>query len=460
MRRGASIKAALAALGAASALVVAPGAASASVGSFAMAVQPDGRILVAGGSGRVGGAASGDEFGAVVRYKRDGGLDRSFGGGDGVALVRRMLPLTAIALQPNGRILVTAPLGDGRGLARLLPSGQLDPSFGSGGIINGGTSTAWHPTSVAVGGGGAIFVGGMTGYLDEPAEHWYGSLYRIAPDGRRGEWVGSMTSREGRPGEPKTFVNDFVIERGRVIGAGTLAAREPGARSQAVLARLVPGLTTAGSASGPDPSFGAGAGLVTSSFFPASPAPEAANALAWDEGRSKLLLAGQAGSKLLLARYTAGGILDTRFGRGGAAVTGGGRPGPAAANAVAVEAGGGILIAGKSEYGCRGGSCAGLLLARYKASGKLDHRFAGTGFVSPRVDTRAYGGPATEIAYEVAARPPGSVLVGGLVTGPGSSRFFLRRYLADGRPDPVFGDRGRLTTLPLVVGTPAPGSGR
>ena len=74
------------ALGLVVAFCAAPGAAGASVGNFAMAAQPDGKVLVAGGSGRVGGAASGREFGAVVHYDPDGSLDRSFGAGDGVAL--------------------------------------------------------------------------------------------------------------------------------------------------------------------------------------------------------------------------------------------------------------------------------------------------------------------------------------------------------------------------------------
>jgi len=457
MRRGASIKAALGALTAAVLLAAAPGSAGASVGNFAMAVQPNGKIVVAGGSGRVGGAASGTEFGAVVRFKRDGSIDRRFGDGDGVALIREMKPFTAIALQPDGRIVLTAEAAGKGGLARLLPDGHLDGNFGFAGIIAPGASSAWFPTSVGIGGDGAIYVGGMTGYLNDPGEHWYGSLYRVESGGLSGEWVGSMTSREGLPGEPKTYLNDFVFgPGGTVVGAGWLAARQPGARTQAVLARMLPATTSAGLATGPDPSFGGGAGLVTSNFFP--PSPETANALSQDRG--KLLIAGQSGGKLLLARYSAGGILDTRFGRGGAFVSGGGRAGEAEANALAVQRRGGIFAAGGSAYGCGGKQCEGLLLTRHKQNGKLDRRFGGDGVLTPRVETRVYGTPATEVAYDLAAQGQDKVLVGGLVSGPGSSRFFLRRYLEDGRPDPSFGDRGRLTVLPLVAGTPVPGSGR
>jgi uncharacterized delta-60 repeat protein len=460
MRGHASIKAVLAALGAAAFLVAVPGSASASVGEFAMAVQPDGRILLAGGSGRIGGAVSGKEFGAVVRYERDGGLDRSFGGGDGVALIRQMQPFTALALQPDGRIVLTAELGGGGGVARLLPDGHLDGNFGFGGIIAPGASSAWFPTSVGIGGDGAIYVGGMTGYPEDPGEHWYGSLYRVDPGGLSGDWVGSMTNREGAPGEPKTYLKDFVFgPNGTVVGAGWLAVRQPGARSQVVLARMLPATTTLGLATGPDPSFGGGAGLVTPNFVPSSPASETANALSRDR-RKRLLIAGQADGRLLLARYSPGGILDRRFGSSGAFITSGGRSGEAEANAVAVQARGGIFAAGSSAYACGGERCEGLLLTRHKGNGRLDRGFGHAGVVSPRIKAKVYGTPASEVAYGVAARPEDKVLVAGLLTNPGSSRFFLRRYLGDGSPDPSFGDRGRLTTLPLVAGTPAPGSGR
>ncbi len=459
MRGGAFIGRAACALVLAIGTVAAPAAANASVGNFALAVQKDGRILLAGGSGRIGGAASGREFGALARYLPDGSLDRHFGGGDGIAFFRKLQPFTAVAVQANGRIVVTSPLGGDGGMARLLPNGRLDASFGIGGVINPGATTAFYPTKVAVSGDGTIFVGGMTGYLGDPGEHWYGRLYRISADGDNGDWVGSMTSGDGRPGEPKTFLNDFVFgPGGSVFGAGTSAMRQPEARSQAALAQLVPGPHSAGLIpAGPNPSFGGGAGLLSSNFFPDSPASEAANALGWD--RRRLLLAGEADERLMLARYSRDGVLDGRFGRGGAVFRK--IRESSVANALAVPSRGGILVAGSDSYACGGaGECKGLLLARFRVGGRLDGRFGVGGIVSPRVDTHAYGSPTAEVAHEVAGGAQGRVLVGGLLTGPGSSQFFLRRYLADGSPDLTFGDRGRVTTLPLVAGTPPPGSGR
>lgn len=443
MRGGGSIRRAAALLVALAGLVL-PATAGASVGNFGMAVQPDGKILVAGGSGRPIPEGRGREGGAVVRYLPDGRIDRNFGH-DGIVIANEVGPFTALGLAPDGRILLAAPIGQ---VARLLPDGRFDPSFGFGGIKAAGASAAYYPTSIAPGPHRSILVGGMTGYLIDPAEHLYGWLYRIAPDGRSGSLVGSMTTRDGRPGEPATFLNDFLVAAdGSVIGAGTAKAREVGAKTHAALARLLPaapsGIGT--EPEGPDPSFGAGVGLVESDFFPSSGLAESTNAIA--SARDGVVVAGQAEGGFMLARYRRGGSLDTGFGSAGVTVTEVHGPAFDSANAVIVQPGGGIVAAGSSDFGCRVG-CASLALARYARSGRLVRGFGKGGIVSPRIDTDAYGTPSTEIAYGLANQPHEGVLVGGLLGGRSNARFFLRRYLADGRPDKTFGDGGRVTIQP------------
>jgi len=430
------------------ALLLAPAAAHASVGNFAMAVQPDGKLLVAGGAGYSGGLSGGREYAAVVRYLPGGGLDRSFGGGDGVVLLPKQRPFTAIALQENGRILLTSPVGGEGGVTRLQPNGNLDRTFGSGGVLYAGASSSYYPTGIRVDRDGAIFVGGMTGYLNDSSEHWYGWLYRITSNGRTGEPTGGMTN--GESDKPKTFINDFVFDPGgSVIAAGTVAERRLEAKSHAALARLTKDPLGGGLVTEPDPSFGGGAGLVESNFFPASPSPETANALAWQRG--KLLVAGEANTDLVVSRYTADGLLDGGFGHRGFESVGFGRGHTNVANDLALGAKASIYAAGSSSHGCGSGGCASLLLARFGKDGKLAKRFGRGGLVSPSVDSKRYGRPAKEVAYAVIARPQGTILVGGLLTGPQSSRFFLRRYLADGTPDRSFGKGGRLTTVPVLA---------
>jgi uncharacterized delta-60 repeat protein len=105
-----------------------------------VAVQPDGKIVVSGSAYVFGQDAN---F-AVVRYNPDGSLDKSFGaGGIAVTPVRDGDAAdlsSAVALQPDGKIVVVGTsLILGReydfALARYNPDGSLDSGFGTGGKI-------------------------------------------------------------------------------------------------------------------------------------------------------------------------------------------------------------------------------------------------------------------------------------------------------------------------------------
>jgi len=95
-----------------------------------LALQTDGKILLAGGQ--------------VARFHRDGSLDSAFGR-EGRAAPD--LHARSVLVQPDGRIVAAggaaAPRGD-FAVARLLPSGQRDRSFGTAGRaaadLGGGTS--------------------------------------------------------------------------------------------------------------------------------------------------------------------------------------------------------------------------------------------------------------------------------------------------------------------------------
>ena len=99
----------------------------------AFAVQPDEKIVVAGDSS--------NEF-VVARYLPDGAVDQTFGQGGSVEFggADVFQPL-AVAIQGDGKIIVGGndrslyAGGDQSVVARLLPNGGLDPSFGTGGEI-------------------------------------------------------------------------------------------------------------------------------------------------------------------------------------------------------------------------------------------------------------------------------------------------------------------------------------
>ena len=104
-------------------------------GADALAIQPDGKIVVAG--------TRGDDI-VVLRYLTNGTLDSSFGTkGSTVTNVGEREQVTDIALQPDGRIVVSGKASesgqfwpDSRTvLLRYLPSGSPDSNFGTDGRV-------------------------------------------------------------------------------------------------------------------------------------------------------------------------------------------------------------------------------------------------------------------------------------------------------------------------------------
>jgi uncharacterized delta-60 repeat protein len=101
-------------------------------------LQPDGKIVIAGSSGD---QLNSDLDFLVLRLSPDGSYDNSFDG-DGIVLTA-LLPggydeeAYALALQADGKILaagVTTNYGRG-GIVRYYPDGSLDPSFSNDGIL-------------------------------------------------------------------------------------------------------------------------------------------------------------------------------------------------------------------------------------------------------------------------------------------------------------------------------------
>ena len=109
-----------------------------SIQAYAVAVTPTDQIYV-------GGWVMTDNLAfGLARLNADGSLDASFGSGGRVATRLRSgyfdTPY-ALALQPDGKVVLAGgshSSKDGHvdmALARYLPTGALDPSFGSGGIV-------------------------------------------------------------------------------------------------------------------------------------------------------------------------------------------------------------------------------------------------------------------------------------------------------------------------------------
>jgi uncharacterized delta-60 repeat protein len=127
-----------------------------------VAIQDDGRILVAGAA-----SLGGTSIATVVRLLGDGSLDTSFGPGSGGATglnFGSFCEAWGLAVQDDGRIVVAGVAVDPTGVAvgRLTTAGLLDPTFGGDGTVTqaiGGVSDeGW---SVAVQRDQRIVVSGL-----------------------------------------------------------------------------------------------------------------------------------------------------------------------------------------------------------------------------------------------------------------------------------------------------------
>lgn len=187
-----------------------------------------------------------------------------------------------------------------------------------------------------------------------------------------------------------------------------------------------------------DLSFGIG-GLASSGFTTTPLLDTGMDAAMQADG--KLVLVGTATDgysrykpDFLIARVNADGSPDTGFGRGGQVLTdfGGSDYSQESANAVAIQADGKIVVAGRAQLG----TGFDFALARYNTDGTLDASFDGDGFV-----TTDLGGSDDE-AFDVAIQADGSIVVAGRSGG----KFALARYTSSGALDTAFDTDGMVMT--------------
>lgn len=97
--------------------------------ALALVVQSDGKIVLAGRSfnGNTGSAA-------LVRYQANGSLDTSFGSG-GIVVSSLMDTASDLIIRPDGKLVVSGSVKGDFALLRLGSNGQLDTTFGKNGLV-------------------------------------------------------------------------------------------------------------------------------------------------------------------------------------------------------------------------------------------------------------------------------------------------------------------------------------
>jgi uncharacterized delta-60 repeat protein len=396
----------------------------------ALAIQADGRIVAAGRKGRA--------F-AVARYTPDGRLDRSFGtGGKAVtpfhlARARERAALRGaggVAFAADGKIVAAGGIGSDFALARYLPNGRLDPTFGSGGKVvtdvgarpHGYIGFYWQhgANALAIQPDGKVITAGA-GPRDFALVR-YTEAGQLDPSFGGG---GIVLTDFGSPGERS---EDYALavalqSDGKIVAAGW------GRGSDFALARYLPDGQL-------DPTFGSGGKVVT-------PVPgedfSTAYALAIQPD-GKLIAAGWGGtfpiSSPVVVRYTPSGSLDPSFGGGG--IAGGGYD--SGAYAALLDRQGRIVLAGDVNYGVYGGTPSHptyhdafyVALSRLTPVGRFDTTFGRRG-------TALTLFPLSHdlVVTAVALQPTGKLVAAG---GSWRNRkvrhdFLLVRYRPNGRLD-------------------------
>lgn len=409
-----------------------------------VAVQPDGKLLLAGAAMSIP-PDFGEERMVAVRLSADGAPDAGFGSNGRVRIQAwPEEPESAsywggkVGLGPDGEIYLFngASFGPtvGWALARLRPTGALETGFGDGGIVSY-QDIADDAGDLAVQPDGKVLL--LHDWLDEgglPINFEIG-LRRLLPSGDPDTMFGDGGSQVvpfNAGGSWDDFAHALALQNdGRILIAGQ-ADVGGAADYDFAVARL----TSDGQL---DATF-SGDGRATIGFDLSTGAGDDAWALAVD-ARGRILVGGVAGSEAAIARLLPNGALDPSFSGDGRATFHFASAEPGAYDQVfglAVQGDGAVIAVGRGTTAA--GTSRRFGVARLTGAGELDPTFAGDG--TAIFDFSENSG-ALSVARAVALAEDGSILaVGGTELALDDMAFVAARL----RNDYVFADGFDLAT--------------
>jgi uncharacterized delta-60 repeat protein len=373
----------------------------------AMAIQPDGKIVVVGqGVGEPHGA---NWECAVVRFNPDGSLDTSLGG-TGIVINPVGHGFYSVAIQPDGKIVVVSSVAIGTfAVVRYNPNGSLDTSFnGSGIVLTPVDSDGGGPSSVAIQTDGKIVVAGSNG------DNSF-AILRYNPNGS----LDTTFNGSGLVITPDGNAYSVAIQAdGKIIAAG---------ESRGVVSQRGFTLVRYNSDGSLDTSLN-GTGIV---ITPVGDAGSGASDLAIQpDGKIVVVGLGLAAhgsfffAHFAVARYNPDGSLDTSFGGTGKILIPIGDSVSDYASSVAIQPNGKIVVGGIRNSSLTSEFAVG----RLNPNGSVDTSFHGTGIV-----TTSVGGEANNYdeGSSIAIQADGKIVVAG-DTGPDEFKsFVVIRYQGD-----------------------------
>lgn len=356
-----------------------------------------------------------------------GELDPSFGtGGIATTAFSPHGPVAGndILVQPDGKIVVASGaladfLQGGWNIARYNVDGTPDSSFATGGkmtfFLNGGPT---HCNSIAIQSDGKIIMAGTRGFLTGPPDQWIANLKvaRLTTNGAvEASFEIPLMLNVG------FVINDVAVQSdGKILVAGILG-------SVGYVIRL-----TSGGAL--DTTF-EGDGIANYSAA-------AVNAISV-QSDGKVLAAGQSGSDWAVWRFNSNGTPDTSFDGDGIYTGPAGTSGVSTVREMVIRPNGKILTVGDATVGV-----AGTALVQLNTNGTLDTSFSGDGKVFTAIAQTVRG-------LDVEIQPDGrAVAFSGSATSTngsnGGTTFGLSRYLSNGNLDTSFSADG-IQSLSVVA---------
>jgi uncharacterized delta-60 repeat protein len=342
--------------------------------AYSVALQPDGK-LVAAGITYTDNDFSNQDF-AIARYNVDGSLDASFGTNGRVTtdFPGLVAAISAVVVQPDEKIVVAGgayPLftfaGDFK-VARYNPDGSLDTSFGSGGIVTtifpGDGSFAF---ALALQSDGKIIAAGTDFFDFHPGDmsDTNFALARYNPDGSPDTTFGKGgTITTDFLGAEDDVYSVLIQPDGKIVAVGS--ANSPFDYYDFAAARYLPNGTL-------DPTFGTGGKMRVD--FGNNDLDIAYDAALQPDG--KIVAAGTTvfdfgvQEPFALTRFNSNGTVDTTFGTGGLVLIDFGSFAQSA-NAVLVQPDGKIITVGYPNTEL---DDSDFLLARCNPNGSLDPSF-------------------------------------------------------------------------------------
>jgi uncharacterized delta-60 repeat protein len=296
---------------------------------FGIAILSNGQIVV----GAAGALAV-----QAARYNTNGTLDTTFGAG-GIASVRPFSPnffdasSGGLALQKDGKILVAA----GNALVRFLGNGQIDSTFGTGGVV----PLLFTANRINLLANGKILIASTFDSLS-PASS--GTIARYNSNGTL-DTTFALNGQISIVGPASAIA---LLSNGKFIVAGsfpTSIGTPPAPNTYGVA------LTRYNANGTVDITFGTHGGVVA----PFSGNTDAVGFALAIQSNGDIVAAGQAGSQapdgpssFALARFTATGQVDTTFGNSGTVTTAFGNN-TAFVSALLIQSDGKIVAVGNDE---------------------------------------------------------------------------------------------------------------